>query len=71
MLKQLDKWVNEFVDFACNHPALIAVTIIILAVVVGLALCVRVDSESLIEWDGDVTLEDTFFIERIDSCLND
>lgn len=71
MLKQLGKWVNGFTDFVCDHPALIAATIIILAVVVGLALCMGLDSESPIEWESDMSLEDMLIIERINSCLND
>lgn len=66
MLKRLDKWLKELTVFAYDHPAFMTVTVIILATVAALALaltlaltCGTVASEPSIEWEGDVTLEDT------------
>lgn len=66
MLKRLDRWVNEFTDFACDHPVFIAITGAPIVLIAVIALCfaleaatVGTESESPIKWEGDVTLQDT------------
>lgn len=66
MLKRLGDWLDSFTDFAYDHPAFTTVTVIILAIVAAVALwltleltCGTVASEPSIQWEGDVTLQDT------------
>ena len=66
MFKRLDKWVNYFTDFACDHPGFIAITVSPIVLVAIIALCfaleavtVGMEPESSIQWEGDVTLQDT------------
>ena len=66
MLNRVAAWLSELSVFAYDHPAFMTVTVIILATVAALALaltlaltCGTVASEPSIEWEGDVTLEDT------------
>ena len=66
MLKRLNKWLNSLGDFSYDHPAFTTVAGVILTAVAMLSLGLTLslvaggaNPDPSIQWEGDVTLEDT------------